>query len=158
MHLAFEFPFEIDDPRGEAAPFNEREAGALAAELLTLSTTAELDHFLGKVFRKAGTGGPALRALGQGLRLVGRAALPAMRGGAPSVGPLGPIVEGVVGDGEVQGELGDHAFDVARRFVQLAGRSARDHAVAPPRASSPATHAVATMTGSARRLGLVRGF
>jgi hypothetical protein len=129
-----EFPFEV------AGPFSEQEETELALELLSVSSEAELEQFLGNVFKKAWQGiKQVARPLGGVLKGVAKAALP-MVGGAlgsfipiPGVGTaLGTALGGAISKAlemeiNEMGELTqeDREFEMARRVVRIAGTAAK---------------------------------
>jgi hypothetical protein len=155
-------------------PLNEADEMELAAEFLEVTNEAELDHFLGGLFRKVGgvigkvVKSPVGRALGGFLKPLAKAALP-IAGRA-----LGTFVGGPVG-GAIGGKLAsaagglfglelegmsaeDREFEVSRRFVRLASAATKNAAFAPPTANPNVAAKAAVMT-AARKLapGLVRG-
>jgi uncharacterized protein (DUF697 family) len=147
------------EPYGEAfsygeapdGPFGELEEMDLASRLLDTSNEAELEQFLGDLFKRAtrAVGGfiksPVGRMLGQSLKNVAKQALPMVGGAlgsmvAPGVGTavgssLGSMAGRLFGL-ELEGLSGeDQEYEVARRFVRFAGDAARQAALAPPNAS-----------------------
>lgn len=117
--------------------FNEYEETELALELLSVSSEAELEQFLGGIFKKAWGGLKKIaKPLGSALKGIAKTALP-MVGGAlgsfipiPGVGTaLGSALGGAVAKAlEVElGEMAqeDREFEVARRFVRIATDAAR---------------------------------
>jgi len=139
---------------GFEGPFDEAEEMELAAELLEITDEAELDQFLGdlfkKVSRKAGRAikSPIGRQLGGMLKGVAKKALP-MGGkaiGAYFGGPAGGAIGGQVASTagrlfglELEGlSVEDQEFEVARRYVRLAGDAAQEAAAAPSGASPQA--------------------
>jgi hypothetical protein len=162
--------YEVGDSE---AVFDEAEEMDLASELLSVSDEAELDQFLGKLIRRAGQAvgrfarSSTGRALGGILKSAARQALPiAGRAlgtafGGPVGGALGGQVAQMAGRAfglELEGlSPEDQEFEVARRFVRLAGAAASNAAMAPASAS-PGTAARAAMVAAARRHapGLVR--
>ena len=109
----------------------------LAAELLGVTSEAELDHFLGKIFKKVGgfvkkvASGP----LGGILKSVAKKALPFVGGALGSLIPIpgvGTMVGKTLGtgaagllEGEWKGLSQEEAeFEVARKFVKVAGTAA----------------------------------
>jgi hypothetical protein len=148
------------------SPFSEAEEMELAAELLSVSNEAELDQFLGSLFKKVSQGigkvikSPIGQALGGALKGVAKKALP-MVGGA--VGNLVlPGVGGAVGSklastaGKMFGlELEglsheDQEFEVAKQVVRLAGAAASNAAQAAP--STPPRQAVqSALTAAAQQ-------
>ncbi len=146
--------YETYDEYAQEGPFNEAEEMELAAELLSVSTEAELDQFLGKVFRRVArkVGGfiksPVGRALGGALRGVAKRALPMLGSAVGNV--FAPGIGGVIG-GKLAGAAGnmlgleleglsqeDQEFEVAKQVVRLAGAAASNAAqaasTAPPQA------------------------
>jgi hypothetical protein len=133
--------FEVMEFSSEmSAPFSEQEEMELAMELLSVSSEAELEQFLGNVFRKAWQGiKKVAKPLGGALKGIAKAALP-MVGGAlgsfipiPGVGTaLGSALGGAISKAlEVElnemGEMAqeDREFETARRVVRIAGTAAR---------------------------------
>lgn len=126
----------------EAEVFSEAEAEQLAAELLSVASEGELEDFLGNLFKR----------IGRGLAKVGKAVLPALKSvakvalpiagkaaGAFLGGPVGGAIGGQAGsivsqlikEAETSGS-GDQEFEVAKRYVQFAGRVARNLSQTPP--------------------------
>ena len=136
----FEFEDEYENEFEEPSlsrPFSEQQEMELAAELLEVGSDEELEEFLGKLIKKAAKGvgsfvrSPAGKAVGGFLKGLAKKALP-VAGAA-----LGNFVVPGVG-GAIGGKLGaaasslfelemegmspeDMEFEVARRFVRLAG-------------------------------------
>ena len=148
FHVPVAEEFEMFGNDTRESPFTEAQEMELAAELLTLSNEAELDQFLGNLFRQASqaVGGfmrsPTGQALGSALRGVARKALPAL--GAAAGNALLPGVGGVIG-GKLASAAGkmfgleidglqeqDQEFEIARQFVRLAGSAASNAALANP--------------------------
>lgn len=143
----FEDEYEIPDADLES-PFSEEEEMALAAELLEITDEQELDLFLGKLFKKAWRGikkigGKVLRPLGRVLKGVAKKALPFVGGALgsfipiPGVGTaLGSALGGALSrafEMEFEGMSPDQQeFEMARRFVKVAGAAARKAAITPP--------------------------
>ncbi len=146
--------------------FSEAEEMELAAELLTVSNEAELDQFIGKIFRKAAraVGGfiksPVGRALGGALRGVAKQALPMLGSAVGNV--LLPGVGGAIG-GKLAGAAGnllgleleglsheDQEFEVAKQIVRLAGTAAGNAAQAAPTAP-PQAVAQSALTAAAQQ-------
>lgn len=160
---------------GEAEiPFNEVQEMELAAELLEVTNEAELEQFLGNLFKKAvsGVGGflksSTGKALGGILKNVAKKALPVVGGAlgsfvAPGIGTalgskLGAAASNLF-EVELEGLNEQEAeFEVARRYVRLASSAARAAATAP-RTAPPQAVARAAVVSAARRHapGLVRG-
>lgn len=146
----------------------------LAAELLEISDEAELDQFLGDLIKKAGqvagkfVRSPVGQQLGGLLKGAAKKALPMVgsaiggyfggAGGAKIGGQLAANAGRIFGL-ELEGlSHEDQEYEVAKRFVQLAGAAAKNAALAP-RAVNPATAAQSAIATAARQLapGLIRG-
>ncbi|MFZ4986200.1 MAG: hypothetical protein ACOYLF_12135 [Blastocatellia bacterium] len=131
----------------QESPFNESQEMELAAELLTVTNEAELDQFLGNLFRQASRAvgsfmrSPVGQVVGQSLRGVARAALPKV--GSMLGNLVLPGVGGVIG-GKLAGAAGnmlglelsglneqDREFEMARQFVRFAGSAVGNAALAP---------------------------
>lgn len=140
----------VVDPWVFGRPYSEAEEIELAAELLSVASEAELDLFLGKLFKRAWRGikkvgrfvGKIAKPLGGVLKAVAKKALPFVGGALgsfipiPGVGTaLGSALGGAVSqamESEFAGlspELQE--FEIARRFVRLAGTAVRGAALAP---------------------------
>jgi uncharacterized protein (DUF697 family) len=162
---------------GPGEVFDEAEEMELAAELLGVTDEAELDQFLGKLLQSAGRNigkfinSPIGRKVGGMLKNVARQALPtagSALGGLAATGigaaagvPIPPQV-GSAGGGqlataagsmfglELEGlSLEDQEFEVARRFVRLAGHAVK-HATAVRPQADPQTAAQAALKAAAR--------
>jgi hypothetical protein len=160
--------------------FDEAEEMELAAELLEIQDEEELDLFLGKLIKRAtrkirkAVRGPIGRTLGGALKGVAQKFLPVA--GAAVGNMVLPGVGGMVGGNlasmagkafglELEGlSPEDQEFEVARRFVRLAGEASVNAASAPPAASPAATvktaiqqsaqkHAPGLAAGGGRRRG-----
>jgi uncharacterized protein (DUF697 family) len=145
------------------SPFTEAEEIALASELLGVTSEAELDRFLGNVFKKVGgfVSKAAKGPLGGVLKGIAKKALPWVGGALGSFIPI-PGVGTAVGSalGTAASRLfeinleemneEDQEFEVARRFVRLAGASAQNAAAAPPNAS-PQDVAQAALAAAAQK-------
>jgi uncharacterized protein (DUF697 family) len=148
------------------SPLNEMTEMALANEVLEITNEAELDRFLGNVFRTVGkaVGGivrsPVGRALGGALKNIAKKALPVVGGAlgsfvAPGVGTalgskLGSMASNLF-EVELEGMNEQEAeFEVARRFVRLAAGAAQ-HAATAPRQAPPKAVARAALTAAARQ-------
>lgn len=145
-------------------PFSEAEEMELAAELLSVSSEEELDQFLGGLFKKVTSGlgkafkSPIFRPLGGILKGIAKKALP-IAGGAlgslipiPGVGTaLGTAVGSAAGKMfglELEGmSEEDQEFEIARRYVRLAGDAAQEAANAPQ--NVPPQHAAQAAVVSA---------
>jgi hypothetical protein len=173
--FAFEGDFEGDFEtswagEGEAGwagegPFTVEQEQELAAELLALSSEGELDHFLGKLFKRiapiAGKiiRGPVGQQLTGLLKSTAKKALPlagraiggyfgGAKGGA--IGAQAGNLAGKIFGLELEGmSYEDQEFEAAQRFVRLAGDAAQKAAQAPPQAP-PAQAARAALAAAAR--------
>jgi hypothetical protein len=134
---------ELNDAAGETdseSPFSEQEETDLAAELLTISSEEELDHFLGGLMKRAWRGArrlgsaalQAARPLGGMLRNIAKQHLPSLgRVAGMAFGPLGGTIGGALGKAignALESELDeaeDRELEMARRFVRVAGSAAR---------------------------------
>lgn len=154
----FEFAFESQpevygEVYGETSlesPFTEAEEMELAAELLEITSEEELDQFLGKLLKGAWRGikkvgsavGKIARPLGSALKGLAKVALPIAGkvAGGFFGGPIGGAIGGQLGslvskalEMEFEGLSGeDREFEMAQRFVRVAGAAARQAALAPP--------------------------
>ncbi|MEZ5668716.1 MAG: hypothetical protein R3F55_14995 [Alphaproteobacteria bacterium] len=167
-----EIVFESDEEEfdefeaGSGGPFDEATEMELAAELLEVQSDEELEQFLGKLFKRAVRGArrfarsSAGRTLGRALKGVAKKALP-VAGRAVGTffgGPAGGAIGGKVGgfasslfELELEGmSPEDQEFEVAKRFVRLAGTAARATA-ARARTSPPTAAAKAGLTAAARQ-------
>jgi uncharacterized protein (DUF697 family) len=147
----FEYPdgSELYPEVDMESPFGEAEEMALAAELMSLSDEAELDQFLGRLFKRVWRGvrkvgsfvGRIARPLGGILRGVAKKALPFVGGAVGSLIPgagtaIGTALGGALSSAlemELEGmEPEDQEFEMARRFVRVAGTAARQAALSQP--------------------------
>ena len=153
---------------------HESQEMELASELLEVSSEEELEQFLGNLFSKVakGVGGfiksGTGRALGGMLKNLAKKALPAVGGAlgsmvVPGLGTaigskLGSMASGLF-ELELEGMNEQEAeFEVARRFVRLAGTAARNAALASPTAPPRAVARAALITAARRHApGLLRG-
>ncbi len=137
-----EFEFEFESEFEAEGPFDEAEEMELAAELLTVGSDEEMEYFLGNLLSKAVKGVKTFakskvgRAVGGLLKNVAKKALPIA--GAALGNLVVPGAGGLVG-GKLASMAGrafgleleglspeDQEFEVARRFVRLAGATAQD--------------------------------
>ena len=166
---AFEMDeFEGPDVYGESV-FSEEEEMALATELLSISDEAELDQFLGKLFKRAWRGvkkvgstlGRVARPLMSVLKPLVKKAMPFLGGALGSLIPIpgvGTAVGSALGkavgsalETEFEGMNPDEMeFEMARRFVRIAGNAAQQVAQANPGAN-PAALANSAVTNAARQ-------
>jgi hypothetical protein len=144
---SYEGPFESG--YGEL-PLPEMMEDELAAELLEVRSDQELDHFLGSLISKAvSTVKKAINTpLGQQLtgvlKQIGKKVLPIAGGalgtfvGGPAGGMIGSKLASMAGDAfglEWEGlSPEDRDFEIARRYVRMAGHAAKKAAMAPPQA------------------------
>lgn len=143
---AFETGFEGEAEVGEV-PFNETEAMELASELLSVTSEQELNNFLGSLAKRAWSGinkaasSPVGQQLVGGLKAIAKKALPVVGAAvgnyvAPGVGgAMGARLATAAGSAfglELEGlSAEDQEFEVAKQFVQLAGRAAQNVAKVP---------------------------
>ena len=162
----FEFNQEIfgemsGEYEGEAS-LNEAMELELAAELLSVTNEAELEQFLGGLFKKAAgfIKSPVGQALGGVLKSVAKKALPIVGGAlgsfiAPGIGTsigssLGSAASNLF-ELELEGLSNeDREFEVARRVVRLGATAAR-HAAKAPAHIHPLQVAKKSVLASARR-------
>lgn len=169
---------EMYGEMGLESPFSEVEEIELAAELLSVSSEAELDQFLGKLFKgigrglkKAGRfiGKRVLPALGKGLKAIGKVALPVVGKALGSFIPIpgvGTAIGGALGTAvskALEMELGglspeEQEFEMARRFVRIAGTAARQAAMAPPDSDPHEVVSRALISAARRHVGPLQGF
>jgi hypothetical protein len=157
---AGEFGFGQELPGGTfgEGPFNEMEALELATELMSVQSEQELEQFLGSLIKKAGSAigsvirSPIGQAIGGTLKSVAKAALPTVGSALGSFIPIpgvGTAIGGALGSAlsnalEMEGVQGeDHEFEMARKFVQVAGKAVQQAAAAPPSANPQAVAAKA---------------
>ena len=124
--------------RAGESPFGEGEETELAMELLSVSSEEELDQFLGKLIKSVGSAvGKAARPLGGALKGLAKKALPFVGGALGSFIPIpgvGTAVGSALGsavskalEAELSGlELEEQEFEMARRFVRIAGTAAQE--------------------------------
>jgi hypothetical protein len=152
------------EPYGEAGfegPFDEADEMEMASRLLETTDEGELEQFLGDLFKKVSrTLGRVIppsvrRSLGGMLKGIAKKYLPVAGTALGNI--IAPGVGGAVG-GQVASAAGhmfgleleglspeDQEFEVARRYVRMAGEAAQQAAAAPPTASPQAVaqHAIA---------------
>ena len=161
----FEEEYEFSDEQEFEGVFDEAEEMDLAAELLSISDEYEMDQFIGNLIKKVGrkvkkfakssTG----RALGGILKKVAKRALPVVGRAAGTFfgGPVGGAIGGKLASAagkafglELEGlSPEDQEFEVARRFVRLAGDAAKKAALAPR--TAPANKAALVAVKSAAK-------
>jgi len=131
----------------QESPFNEAEEMELAMELLAVASEEELEQFLGNVFKGVWKGikkvgsvvGKVAKPLGGVLKGLAKQALPFVGGALGSMIPI-PGVGTMIGraagtalskalEMEFEGmELEQQEFEMARRFVRIAGSAAQQAA------------------------------
>jgi uncharacterized protein (DUF697 family) len=150
-----------------ASPFSEAEEIELTAELLSVSSEEELDQFLGKLVRGAWKGikkvgsvvGKIAKPLGGVLKAVAKKALPFVGGALGSFIPIpgvGTAIGSALGGAlskalEMEfAELNqeEQEFEMARRFVRLAGTAARQAVLGSPDADPQEMAEVAVMNAA----------
>ena len=152
---------------GHEGEMHESLEMELATELLSVSNEAELEQFLGGLFKKVASGvsnfakSSAGRALGGMLKSVAKKALPIA--GAALGNMVVPGLGGVIG-GKLAGMAGqafgleleglsaeDREFEVARAYVRFASDAARRTARSPQQSRQPQQAARASLVEAARR-------
>lgn len=157
--------FEFEEAEwGEV--FNESEVMELTAELMEVTNEEELDRFLGKLIKKAGSAikkvvkSPIGRAVGGVLKGVAKKALP-IAGGALGTyfgGPLGAKIGSGLASaaGKALGlELEalsqeDREFEGGKQFVRFAANTVKN-AVSAPASIDPRRAAQAAVTKAAQK-------
>lgn len=141
--------YEFETYQESQGPFSEAEEMELATQLLEVTDEAELDQFLGSLFKKASRAvgsfmkGPLGRQLGGLIKPLAKKALPMVGGALGSFIPIpgvGTAVGTALGSAasnlfemELEGlSAEDQEFEVARRLVRLAGETAQQAAQTPP--------------------------
>jgi uncharacterized protein (DUF697 family) len=135
------------DPRfASESPLDEADATELAADLLEVTSDAELDHFLGDLVRKAASSvksfvsSPVGQAVVGGLKGLAKQVLPAA--GAALGNAIAPGMGGAIGQklgsaaGSALEQGSDQDIEMARRFVHMAGTAIRK-AEETPRGTPP---------------------
>ena len=132
--------FEFEGETDLESPLEEFEEMEYAAELLSIQSEEELDQFLGKLIKRAGRGlgkiGRVFRPLGGVLKGLAKKALPFVGGALGSFIPIpgvgtavGTMLGSAVGnalEAEFEGmELEDQEFEMAKRFVRVAGAATK---------------------------------
>jgi len=150
------------------SPFSEAEEMELASQLLEISDEQELDQFIGGLLKKAGRAigkvvkSPVFRKIGGALKGVAKAALPVVGGALGSFIPIpgvGTALGSALGSAvskalevELEGmDQEDQEFEMARRFVRLAGTAAQ-HAAQAPATANPQHVAQQALMAAARQL------
>lgn len=139
-----EFNYEAEGESEEESSAFEAEEEFLAAELLGVASEDEMDQFLGKLFKRVSRKLPGVGSflrlhagpLANTLKGIAKSALPtvgAALGTAIPIPGVGTALGGLVGDAasklleaETESEDSeDYEFATAKRFVRLAGNTAR---------------------------------
>jgi hypothetical protein len=144
---------------------NEDEIDELASELMSVTSEAELEQFMGGIVNTVGkklgqfVQSPVGQQLGRALKDTARQALPAIGEaiGARYGGPLGAAVGGALGSGvgtalglELEGlSHEDRDFEIAKQFVRLAADAAQ-HATQAHAGASPADAARDALAAAAQ--------
>src|SRR5262249_20328885 len=144
---AFSFTGEMESETSFSteleSPFSEAEEMELAVELLATTSEAELEQFLGNLFKKAWQG---IKTIGSKvLRPLVKTVLPiaATAAGTFFGGPAGGAIGGKLGslvsqalEAEAAGiSPEDRDLEKCRQFVRMAATAARAAALAPPGAN-----------------------
>jgi uncharacterized protein (DUF697 family) len=163
-HFEFESDHESFGESGLESPLNEAEEMELATELLGVSSEAELDQFVGKLFKKAWGGIKKVAAspLGGMIKGLAKKALPFVGSALGSFIPIpgvGTMVGRAIGTAasnllefEAEGSPEDQEFELARRFVRLASTAATECADVPP-GRNPQAAAAEALQKAAGQLG-----
>lgn len=146
------------------SPFSEAEEMELAYELLAVNNEAEMEQFLGNLFKKAWSGiksfgSKIIKPLGGVLKTVAKTALPFLATAAGTFfgGPAGGAIAGKLGSMVSQAleaetastPLEDRDFEKCRQFVRMAGNAAKAAALASP-GTDPVTVAKKALADSAQ--------
>lgn len=166
--------YEFETAAAGGSPFNEMDEMELASQLLEVSDEAELDQFLGSLFKKASRAvgsfmkGPIGKQLGGMIKPLVKKALPMVGGALGSFIPIpgvGTAVGAQLGSAaanmfemELEGmSAEDQEFEVARRMVRLAGEAAQQAAQTPPTVPAPEAAKSALVAAAQQHApGLVR--
>lgn len=170
MQAGTQLIWELDEAQGPwsgeialESPFDEAEELELATQLLEINDEAELDQFIGKLLKKAWGGIKKIaRPLGGVLKAVAKKALPFVGGALGSLIPIpgvGTAVGTALGSAvskALEAELEtiepeDREFELARRFVRLAGAAAQ-HAANMQPGQNPQALAQHAVLAAARQL------
>ena len=149
------------------SPFSEAEETELAMELLSVSSEAELDQFLGKLLKGVKSVGSAVgkiaRPLSGALKGLAKKALPFVGGALGSFIPIpgvGTAVGSALGsavskalEAELAGlEVEEQEVEMARRFVRIAGTAAEQAAHAATSRDPQAAVRSAVLSAARRHL------
>ncbi len=146
------------------SPLSEAEEVELAMELMAVSSEAEMEQFLGKVFGKVWKGiKKVAKPLGGVLKSVAKKALPFVGSALGSFIPIpgvGTALGGALGSavskaleveyGELESEEAE--FEMARRFVRIAATAAQKAGSAPASADGAAVANQAVLSAARQHL------
>jgi len=159
--------FEFEGETDLESPFEEFEEMDYAAELLSIQSEEELDQFLGKLIKRAGRGlskiGKVFRPLGGVLKGLAKKALPFVGGALGSFIPIpgvGTAVGSALGsavskalEAEFEGlDPEDQEFEMAKRFVRVAGAAVKQAANASSDADPQAAVKSAVIAAARRHV------
>jgi uncharacterized protein (DUF697 family) len=152
--------------RSTSPVFGEDEELELASEFLEIANECDLDHFVGELMDRAGSGmdsdldGPVERDLGSIFKSIAKVVLPLAGGalgfvaGGPPGAALGSGLASTVGHAlglELEGlSPEDSEFEVAKQFVRFAGEAVKNAHDAGP-TGNPAMQAREAAEEAARR-------
>ena len=162
--------FNYESEFASEAPMTEAEEEMLASELLSVTSEAEMEEFLGKLFKRVSKGisgaGKFLKKnagpLAGALKGIAKAALPtvgAALGTAIPIPGVGTALGGMLGnaaasalEAELEGlSQEDREYEMAKRFVRLTGHTAQAGARRPPTMNRRAA-VVAAIRDALRRM------
>lgn len=158
-----------DEFEFESADEFEMDEAELAAELLTVSSEAELEQFFGKIFKTVAKGvstlakSPVGKIVGGALKQAAKSALPSVGAALGSMIPIpgvGTALGGMAGRAlakalelETAGmSAEDSEFEMAKGIVRLATSTAQNVARAPA-GSNPAAVANSAIKNAVQQLG-----
>jgi hypothetical protein len=155
--------------RAGESPFSEAEETELAMELLSVSSEEELDQFLGKLIKGVGSAvGKIVKPLSGALKGLAKKALPFVGGALGSFIPIpgvGTAVGSALGSAVSKAleaeltslELEEQEFEMARRFVRIAGTAAQQAAHSAPSFDSEAAVRSAVIKAARQHLPKLGG-
>jgi hypothetical protein len=150
-------------------PFSEAEETELALELLSVSSEEELDQFLGKLIKGVGSAvGKIAKPLSGALKGLAKKALPFVGGALGSFIPIpgvGTAVGSALGSAVSKAleaefadlELEEQEFEMARRFVRIAGTAAQHAARSATPLDSEGAVRSAVMSAARRHVPKLAG-
>lgn len=165
--------FEYPEYEGSGQVFGETDNMELASQMLEITNEQELDHFIGDLISKAGHAlgsiikSPEGKALAGLLKGAAKKVLPALGSAAgkflggesgADVGRRAAEAAGRAFGLELEGLSGeDREFEIARRYVDLAGEAVKNTVAAPagpnPRSAASAAFQAAAQTHAPGLLG-----